>query len=154
PQMILQAPRTQMTALSAARRNLEPRIANLPGWSAEQKTALNAALAPLVRPNVVLDQPATVTARETEASRVEPVVISLKRNQVVAREGDTVTPSILAQITTIKGSGHAGRPWHNFFGLLLVVIAVYWVAWKFAEHRSGGSLLFLPKHRAFALVGS
>jgi putative nucleotidyltransferase with HDIG domain len=154
PQMILQAPRTRMTALSTARRNLQQRIVNLQGWSADQKTALNAALSPLIRPNVVLDQTATATARETEASRVEPVVISLKRNQVIAREGDTVTPSILAQITAIKSSGHAGRPWHNFFGLLLVVIAVYWVAWKFAEHRSGGSLLFLPKHRAFALVGS
>ena len=143
-----------MTALSAARRNLEQRIVNLPGWSAEQKTALNAALAPLIRSNVVLDQTATATARETEASRVEPVMISLKRNQVVAREGDTITPGILAQITAIKSSGHSGRPWNNFFGLLLVVIAVYWVAWKFAEHRSGGSLLTLTKHRAFALVGS
>ncbi|HET7159759.1 MAG TPA: HDIG domain-containing protein, partial [Burkholderiales bacterium] len=154
PQMILQAPRTRMTPLSTARRNLQQRIVNLQGWSADQKTALNAALSPLIRPNVVLDQTATATARETEASRVEPVVISLKRNQVVAREGDTITPSILAQISAIKSSGNSGRPWHNFFGLLLVVIALYWVAWKFAEHRSGGSQLILPKHRAFALVGS
>ncbi|HSL54863.1 MAG TPA: HDIG domain-containing protein [Pyrinomonadaceae bacterium] len=153
-QMIVPAPRTRMTALSTARRNLEQRILTLPGWSAEQKTALTAALAPLIRSNVVLDQTATATARETEASRVAPVVISLKRNQVVAREGDTVTPSILAQVTAIKSSGHSGRPWNNFLGLLLVVTAVYWVAWKFAEHRSGGSLLTLTKHRAFALVGS
>src|SRR5215213_7840394 len=153
-QMILPAPRTRMTPLSAGRRNLEQRIVNLQGWSAEQKTALNAALVPLIRPNVVLDEAATAAARETEASRVEPVVISLKRNQVVAREGDTVTPSILAQITAIRSSGHSGRPWHNFFGLLLVVIAVYWVAWKFAEHRSGDSPLTLTKHKAFALVGS
>ena len=152
-QMIVPAPRTRMTALSTARRNLEQRIVSLPGWSAPEKTALTAALTPLIRPNVVLDQTATATARETEASRVEPVVISLKRNQVVAREGDTVTPSILAQIAAIKGSGNSGRPWHNFFGLLLVVIAIYWVAWKFAEHRSGG-LLVLAKHRAFLLVGS
>ena len=109
---------------------------------------------PLIRPNVVLDQTATAAARETEASRVQPVVISLKRNQVVAREGDTVTPSILAQIAAIKSAGHSGRPWHNFFGLLLVVIGVYWAAWKFAEHRSGGSPLSLSKHKAFALVGS
>jgi putative nucleotidyltransferase with HDIG domain len=152
-QMIVPAPRTRMTALSTARRNLEQRIVSLPGWSAAEKTALTAALTPLIRPNVVLDQTATATARETEASRVEPVVISLKRNQVVAREGDTVTPGILAQIAAIKASGNSGRPWHNFFGLLLVVIAVYWVAWKFAEHRSGG-LLILAKHRAFLLVGS
>ena len=35
-----------------------------------------------------------------------------------------------------------------------MVTAVYWVAWKFAEHRSGGRLLILTKHKAFALVGS
>jgi putative nucleotidyltransferase with HDIG domain len=153
-QMILPAPRTRMTALSSARRTLETRIVNLQGWSSEQKAALTSALTPLIRPNVVLDQTATAAARETEASRVQPVVISLKRNQVVAREGDTVTPNILAEIAAIKNAGHAGKPWHNFFGLLLVVIAVYWAAWKFAEHRSGGSPLSLSKHKAFALVGS
>ncbi len=149
-QMIVPAPRTRMVALSSARRSLEQRIVNLPGWTAAQKKALTAALVPLIRPNVVLDETATATARETEAGLVDPVVISLKRNQVIAREGDTVTPGILAQITAIKSLGHSGRPWHNFFGLLLVVIAVYWVAWKFAENRIGS----LPKHRAFALVGS
>src|SRR5215217_6756050 len=153
-QMIVPAPRMRMAPLSSARRSLELRVVNLPGWTPEQKSALTSALVPLIRPNVVLDEAATAAARETEASRVDPVVISLKRDQIVAREGDTVTPSILAQIGAIKSAGQTGRPWHNFFGLLLIVIAVYWVAWKFAEHRSGGSLLILTKHRAFALVGS
>src|SRR6185436_1495384 len=114
PPVILAAPRTRMIPLSTARRSLETRILNLQGWSSEQKAALSAALAPLIRPNVALDQTATAAARETEASRVQPVVISLKRNQVVAREGDTVTPSILAQIAAIRRSGNSGRPWHNF----------------------------------------
>ena len=140
-QMIFPAPRTRMTLLSLARRNLEARIFNLQGWSTEQKNALTAALSPLIRPNILLDQTATAAARETEASRIQPVVISLKRNQVVAREGDTVTPNILAQINAIKHAGRAGRPWNNFFGLLLVVVGVYWAAWKFAEHRSSGSPL-------------
>jgi cyclic-di-AMP phosphodiesterase PgpH len=152
--VIVPAPRTRMTSLSSARRSLELRIANLPRWTASQKTALTTALLPLIRPNVVLDQPATAAARETEANRISPVVISLKRQQVVAREGDTVTPAVLAQINAIKSTGHAGRPWHNFFGLLLVVVAVYWAAWKFAEHRGTGSALTLGKHRAFALVAS
>jgi putative nucleotidyltransferase with HDIG domain len=153
-QMIMPAPQTRMIAVSAARRNAELRILNLQGWSSEQKTALASALIPLVRPNVVLDEAATATARENEANRVPEFVISLKRNQVVAREGDTVTPNILAQISAIKGTGHTGRPWHNLFGLLLVVVAVYWAAWKFAEHRSAGSTLTLSKRKAFALVGS
>src|SRR5215216_1957461 len=153
-QLIVPAPRTRMTSLSSARRNLELRIVNLQGWSPAQRTALTAALTPLIRPNVVLDETATAAARETEASRIQPVTISLKRNQVIAREGDTVTASILAQLNAVKSAGHAGRPWHNFFGLLLVVIGVYWAAWKFSEHRNSGSLLSLSKQKAFALVGS
>jgi len=153
-QMIFPAPRTRMTALSSARRNLELRIGTLPGWTPEQRTALTAALLPLIRPNVVLDEATTANARETEARRAKPVEVSLKRNQVIAREGDTVTPTVLAQIAAIKSAGHSGKPWNNFFGLLLVVIGVYWGAWKFAEHRSGSSPLSLSKQKAFALVGS
>ena len=154
PQMIIPVPRTRMAPLSTVRGNLETRILNLNGWTAEQKSILATALLPLIRPNVALDQTATTTAREVAANQVPSVVISLKRGQFLAREGDTVTPEILAQIAAIKNTGHAGRPWHNFFGLLFVVIAVYWAAWKFAEHRSGGSALSLSKHKAFALVGS
>jgi len=153
-QMIVPAPRTRMTSLSAARRSLELRLVNLPGWSPQQKTALTAALLPLIRPNVVQDQAATAAAREEEARRVTPVEVSLKHNQVIAREGDTVTPTVLAQIAAIKSAGHSGKPWNNFFGLLLVVIGVYWCAWKFAEHRSGSSPLSLSKQKAFALVSS
>ena len=153
-QVIVPAPRTRMASLSSARRSLELRLVNLQGWSPQQRTALTSALSPLIRPNVVLDEAATAAARETEASRISPVVISLKRNQVVAREGDTVTQNILAQINAIKTAGHAGKPWNNFFGLLLVVIGIYWGAWKFAEHRGAGSALSLGKHKAFALVGS
>ena len=153
-QMIIPAPRTRMTALSSARRNLELRVLNLQGWSQEQKTALAATLTALIRPNVVLDQTATATARELEADKVIPVAISLKRNQVLAREGDTVTPAMLAQFAAVKSTGHSGKPWRNLFGLLLIVMAVYWVAWKFTEHRSTGSMLALTKRRAFALVGS
>lgn len=153
-QMIMPAPLTRMVPLSTARRSLETRILTLPGWSAQQKAVLAASVAPMLRPNVVFDETATTTARELEASKVQSVVISLKRGQFLAREGDTVTPTILTQIAAIKSTGHAGRPWHNFFGLLFVVIGVYWAAWKFAEHRTGSSNLNLSKHKAFALVAS
>jgi putative nucleotidyltransferase with HDIG domain len=153
-QMIMPAPRTRMLSLRAARHELELRILNLPGWSQEQRSALVAAVLPLVRPNVVLDQTATATSREADANKIPPVVISLKRNQVIAREGDTVTPAMLAQLAAMKTTGHAGRPWHNLLGLLMIVFAVYWAVWKFTEHRSTAFVLSLSKTRAFALVGS
>src|SRR6267143_1976953 len=153
-QMIMPAPRTRMLSLAAARQELELRIFGLQGWTQDQKSALVSAIVPLLRPNVVLDQTATATLRETEANKIPPVKISLKRNQVIAREGDTVTTGTLSQLTALKSTGHAGRPWHNVFGLLLIVLAVYLVVWKFTEHRSTASVISLSKWRAFALVGS
>jgi putative nucleotidyltransferase with HDIG domain len=153
-QMIMLAPRTRMLSLGAAHHELELKILDLSGWSQEQKSVLVAAILPLIRPNVVLDQTATATAREAHANEIPPVTVSLKRNQVIAREGDTVTPAMLAQLAAMKTTGHAGHPWHNFLGLLLIVLAVYWAVWKFTEHRTTVSALSLSKTRAFALVGS
>ena len=153
-QMIMPAPRTRMVALSAARRNIELRVLNLSGWSSEQKTALSSLLSSLIRPNVVLDQTATAAAREAESNKVQPVAITLKKNQSLAREGDTVTANLLTQLTAIRSSGHSGRPWHNAIGLILLVAALYWAAWKFTEHRTTSSALNLDKYKAFALVGS
>ncbi|HKZ81659.1 MAG TPA: HDIG domain-containing protein [Pyrinomonadaceae bacterium] len=153
-QMIMPGPSTRMTPLSAARRNLELRILGLPGWTDQEKAALVQSMTDLLRANVVLDQTATTTARETEANKVSDVLISLKRNQVVAREGDTVTQGMLAQFEAIRKAGHSGKPWHNLIGLFLVVSAVYWAAFKFTEHRTTTAPLSLSKRRAFALVGS
>jgi len=153
-QMVMPAPRTRMLSLSSARRELETKIFGLQGWNLEQKAALVSATGPLLRPNVVLDETATATARESEANKLPLVTISLKRNQVIAREGDTVTSATLSQLTALKTTGHAGRPWHNLIGLLMIVLAVYWAVWKFTEHRSTASAISLSKWRAFALVGS
>lgn len=153
-QMIMPVPRTRMLSLSAARHELEMKIFGLQDWTQEQKAALVSAIVPLLRPNVVLDQTATTTSREAEANKIPPVTISLKRNQVIAREGDTVTSGTLSQLAALKSLGRAGRPWHNLIGLLLIVLAVYWAVWKFTEHRSAASVLSLSKRRAFALVGS
>ena len=153
-QMIVPAPRTRMTALSAAQRSSELRVLNMPGWSPSEKEALSTVVALLIRPNVVLDQAATAAARETESSKVPTVTIALKRNQTLAREGDTITPNLLTQLAAIKSSGHSGRPWHNVIGLFFLVAALYWAAWKFTEHRTTTSSLHLDKYKAFALVGS
>jgi putative nucleotidyltransferase with HDIG domain len=152
-QIIVPAPQTRMVSLSGARQDLQMRILNLRGWTPQQKTALTTALSKLIRPNVFLDESNTTTSRETAANEVKPIVITLKRNQVVAREGDTVTATVLAQINAIRNTSHPGRRWSNIFGLLLVVIAVYWAAWKFAEHRRE-SALSITKQKSFALVGS
>lgn len=153
-QTIVPIPGTRMIPLSTARRNLWSGIAQLKNWSQEEKTALAAAMLPLLRPTVVYDQATTEAMQNAAASKIIPIPISLKRNQVVAREGDTVTQAMLAQFDTVRAYGRTGRPWHHLFGLLFMVAAIFWAAWKFTEHRSTAVSLTLSPKKAYALIGA
>jgi hypothetical protein len=154
-QVLMTMPQSRMTALSAAHKNLRSRLSELNGWTPEQRSALVSAMLPLLKPNVLYDPVATRAAREAAAKRVESAHILLKRNQVVAREGDRVTEPMLAQFTAIRAYGmETQRWWNQFFGLLFIVGALYWLAWKFIEHRSTAVTLPLSSKKAFALVGS
>ncbi|HYY58275.1 MAG TPA: HDIG domain-containing protein [Pyrinomonadaceae bacterium] len=146
-------PPERMTSLSAAHGDLSFRISKLGGWSHEQQVALMAAMLPLVKPHLVFDEKATQLAQAAAVKKVAAPPISLKRNQVVAREGDTVTEPMLVQFREIREYERTGRPWHHLIGLFFVVAAVYWAAWKFAEHRSLTANLTLSDRKAFALIG-
>jgi putative nucleotidyltransferase with HDIG domain len=139
--------------LSQVHQELKSRLAKLNGWTQEQQNALASAILPLIKPNLIYDQAAAQSAREAAALRVEPITISLKRNQVIAREGDKVTEHMLTQFAALRAyGGHTNRQLNHILGLLFIVGAVFWVAWKFTEHRS--TVMTLSKSKAFALVGS
>lgn len=154
PPAVVETPLSRMTALSVAQQKLRSRIQQLGNWTPEQQAALTSALLPLVKPNVYFDETATTAMREAAAEKIEPISIELKRNQVVAREGDTVSAHMLAQFTAIRNYGRTARRWHNLIGLFFIVAALYWAAWKFTEHRSTSVSLALSKKKAFALVAS
>ncbi|HEX8142648.1 MAG TPA: HDIG domain-containing protein [Pyrinomonadaceae bacterium] len=149
----LTLPADRMISLSAAHGDLSFRISQLHGWPHEQQAALVAAMLPLVKPHLVFDQKATQIAQEAAAKNMVAPPISLKRNQVVAREGDTVTEPMLVQFREIREYERTGRPWHQLIGLFFIVAAIYWAAWKFAEHRSMTANLALSDRKAFALIG-
>ncbi len=67
---------------------------------AEREAVASAAL-PLLKTNVTYDRAATDAAREAAAQTVQSTVVVLKRNQTIARAGDTVTPQMLAQFAAI-----------------------------------------------------
>jgi putative nucleotidyltransferase with HDIG domain len=152
-QSVISAMQNRMTAVSAARQSLQARLAALAGWSRDERAALAAALLPLVRPNIFFDETATEQARAAAARAVPPATIALKRNQLVARDGDLVTPQMLSQFAAIRAYEQTKRRPHRFIGIFLIVGALFWVVWKFTEHRSAVTNLSLTKQRAFILVG-
>ncbi len=152
-QSTVKFPETSWTALSDARNRLLNGLQNIRSLSAEEIEAFNAALSPLIQPSVTFDSVATEASRQAIEKSVLPVTISLKRGQTIVREGDTLTADALGEIAAIRSYSNSTRRLNRFFGLLALVSALFWAAWKFIEHRGAVSRLVLPVEKTFALFG-
>ncbi len=152
-QSVASLPESTMTSLSNARTKLKIRLEEIKSLSPKESDAFYKALEQLVQPSVIFDSAATESARQSAEKSVLPVTITLKRGQIVAREGDTITPTILANISAIKSYTDSSRQINRFLGLLFLITSLYWIAWKFIEHRGATGRLSLTPERTFALFG-
>ncbi|MGI9035837.1 MAG: HD family phosphohydrolase [Pyrinomonadaceae bacterium] len=152
-QSIVSLPESSMTALSAARAKLRQRLSEIKSLSPKEIIAFDDALEPLIQPTVIFDSAATKNAADAAAASIPPMTISLKRGQMITREGDTITPNVMAEISAIRSYSESNRQWNRFFGLLVIIAALYWIAWKFIEHRSTVLRLALSPEMNFALFG-
>lgn len=146
-------PESAWTPLSTAREKLKQRLSEIKSLSAKEVEAFTQALEPLIQPSVTYDSAATKNAVNAAAQTLQPVTVSLKRGQMIARDGDSVTPTVQAQIKAVKNYGATSRQWNKFFGLLLLIGSLYWIAWKFIEHRGQVLRLSLTSQTTFALFG-
>lgn len=152
-QSVASLPESSMTPLSAARTKLKVRLSEIKTLSDKEAAAFSTALEPFIQTSVVFDSLATNSAREAAASSIQPIAITLKRGQIIARGGDTVTPTVLSQISAIQSYSSTTRQLNRFFGLLILISALYWVAWKYIEQRGVVARLTLSPETTFALFG-
>ena len=146
-------PISTMTSLSQAREKLAGAIDSIPSLTDAEVQAFVAATSPLVQPSVIYDASATDGSRKAIAEEVPAVTIQLKRGQKIADQGDIITPDILSKIGAISNYASSTRKYNRFFGLLALIAALYWGAWKFIEHRGIVPRLALSQQRTFALLG-
>ena len=152
-QSVVKFPESSMMPLSTARNNLLEGLKQIRSLSEKEVEAFNAAIAPLIQPSVVFDSVATKNAREAVAKNIEPVTISLKRSQKIVGEGDMITDKTLAQIAAIRDYSSQTRQVNRFFGLLALISALFWVSWKYIQHRGNVSRIVLSEEKTFALFG-
>lgn len=146
-------PETNWIPLSSAREKLKSRLDSIRSFSTKETEAFYTATELLVEPNVSYDSVATQSARETVANQITPVTISLKRTEKIADEGIIITPEILSKINAISGYTQTSRRINRFFGLLAILSALFWAAWKFIQHNQVGTRLTLSTEKTFALFG-
>ncbi|HSI87783.1 MAG TPA: hypothetical protein VK918_01925, partial [Pyrinomonadaceae bacterium] len=139
-----------MTSVSDARARLKESIGDLRSLSDEEKEAFYAALAPLIQPSLVYDSAATESEKLAAAQDVEPQTITLKRGQKIVGEGELITADVMAQLAALEQYGSSTRRVNRFIGLFLIVTALFWIAWKFIEHRGIVPRLALSEQMTFA----
>lgn len=144
-------PALTMTPVSEAREKLRTGLSRINSFSEKESAAFYSALSPLIQPSVIYDGAATENARSAAAEGVQPVVVSLKRTQKIADDGDIVTPGMLSQIAAIQNYSSSTRQLNRFFGLLAIISALYWGAWKFIEQGGTEQRMSLTAERSFAL---
>jgi putative nucleotidyltransferase with HDIG domain len=149
----VQNPGSVWRSVSQARAKLLEDLKQIRSLSEQEVEALNSAIAPLIQPSVIYDSAATENARNNEAATVVPSSISLKRGQNIAVQGTKITPEIMSQIQAVASYSSDTRQINRFIGLLVLVTALFWSAWKFIEHRGIVPRLALSETKTFALFG-
>lgn len=150
---ISQDPISTMTPVSEARTRLTESIRGIRSLSEAEADAFIAAMTPLVQPSIIYDGSATERVRQSVASGIEEIAVSLRRGERIADEGQRITPEMLPQIAAIKDYSTSTRQWNRFLGLLALIAGLYWAAWKFIEHRGVVPRLALSEEKTFALFG-
>ena len=146
-------PESSMTSLSKAREKLFDSLSKISSLSPKEVQTFYSALASFIQPSVAFDSAATESARNAQAKAVQPETITLKRGLTVARQGDEVTPAMLAQLTAIKNYSGNTRQLNRFLGLLALIVALFWGSWKFIEHRGMTTRLVQAPEKTFGLFG-
>jgi cyclic-di-AMP phosphodiesterase PgpH len=146
-------PESNWIPLSMARAKLKERIGAIKSLSAKETEAFYTAAELLVEPSISYDSVATESVRDTAVKQIPAVTISLKRTEKIADGGNIVTPEMLSKINAISKYSKTSRQINRFFGLLAIVSALFWVAWKFIKHNQVGTRLALSAEKTFALFG-
>ncbi len=152
-QTTVSMPESNWVPLSVAREKLNTRLAAVRSLVPKEVDAFYTAAEVLVEPSVSYDSVATENARHAAADRIEPIVISLKRGQKIANEGDIVTPPMLSKINALRSYSSSSRQLNRFAGILALITGLFWLGWKFIEQRGILPRLALSPKKTFALLG-
>ncbi len=146
-------PESNWTSLSVARNKFRTRLEAVRSLSEKEADAFYTAGEILIEPSISYDSVATETARATAVENIQPRTITLKRGQKIVDEGGIVTADVLAKIGAVRNYTASSRQPNRFLGLLVLITSLFWIAWKFVQHRGMLPRLALSAGRTFALLG-
>lgn len=152
-QSTVKMPESNWTPLSTAREKFRTRLTAIKSLSQKEADAFYTAGEILIEPSISYDSVATETARTSAAESMQPRTIVLKRGQKIVDVGGVVTADVLAKIAAVRNYASSSRQVNRFGGILLFIAALFWIAWKFVQHRGVLPRLALSARKTYALLG-
>ena len=107
--------------LQSARRQMLQEI-NLIPFSPEIRQGMEKLMTPLLEPNMIYNEEATLANREAARQAVEPVMIL--RNSLIIQEGEEVTERHIAQLEALGLLGHRVH-FGGYVGLFIILLTLF-----------------------------
>lgn len=99
---------------------------------AKEQEALLALILPLLRPNISFNQNETEARRQAAREDVKPVLVQVKKGEMIVREGDRVTPDQIKRLDALHDDGRIVSQWRNVLGMLISCFLLVYFAHNFA----------------------
>ena len=100
--------------------------------SAKQQKALRELIVLLLRPNISFNQNETEARKQIAREEVKPVLIQVKKGEMIAREGDRITPDQIKRLGALRDDSSTVSLWRNAMGMLLSCFLLVYFAHTFA----------------------
>ncbi len=114
--------------------------------SPRRKAVLTSLAQSFLQPNITLEAVETEARRNQAASSIEPIFYQIKKDKVIVRKGDEITPEHLRQIRIINSNLRTTPSWLlNVLGtflLLTILVATMWYYLRSLEKPSEAVRIF------------
>ncbi len=101
--------------------------------SSDDATEVMAILQKMVRPNLTFNQSETETRKRAAAESVLPVLLQVKRGEMIVREGERVTEEQVRKLRALQSSVDGFKMARNAAGLMLSILLLFYVVHRFAK---------------------
>ncbi len=106
---------------------------NTTEFTKNQQEALRELILPLLRPNISYNQNETEARRKLARQEVKPVLIQVKKGEMIVREGDRITPDQLKRLGALQDENSVISLWRNASGILLSCFMLLYFVHTFAR---------------------
>ncbi|MDH3998955.1 MAG: hypothetical protein OET90_08955, partial [Desulfuromonadales bacterium] len=109
--------RAKVVGLGSLQDSLKAALAETE-FSATQQRVLRSLITPLLRPNISFNQNETELRKELARDEVQPVLIQVKKSEMIVREGDRISDEQMKKLDAFRQDGERVNLWRTIAGLL------------------------------------